>query len=296
VSALLRPASPALAAALAGGAPLWSADLFVLTLAAGAGAYNWTSWDSDLALAGVTYASASPWLTRSSWNVTSTVEVPSLTVYLRALDAPFAGGANLKTQIHNGLFDGAAFLLSRAYMTAPGAVAALGAVLLFGGFVGGVDIVGTTATLQIKGKVNNLDQNAPRNLYQVGCNHAFCDAGCTLSRAAFTASFAVGAAPTAAFIPWSGAAPGNATNYQNGTLTLASGAAAGQSRTIAQATGAGLALAYPLYAVPAPGDAFTAFQGCDKTFDSGSGQSCTDRSNTLNYRGFPFVPPPNSAY
>jgi uncharacterized phage protein (TIGR02218 family) len=296
MAALLRQASPALAAALAGGAPLWGADIFAVTTLAGGPTLTWCAWDRDLTVDGVVYASKAPWLERSSWNVANTLQVPTLTVRLRALDDGFAGGANIKAQIVGGLLDGAGLLFSRVFMTAPGAATALGALPLFGGKIAGVEIVGSTATLSVKGKVNDLDQTVPRNLYQVGCNHAFCDAGCALSRAAFTAAFAVGAAPTAAFIPWSGAAPAGAASYQNGTLTFTGGAAAGQSRTIAQATAAGLLLAYPLYAVPAPGDPFTAFQGCDKTFNSGSGQSCTDRGNTLNFRGFPFVPPPNSAY
>jgi len=305
MAAILRPASPALAAALAGGAPLWSADLFAFTLADGVTRLNWTSWDTDLTCAGVAYASRRPWLARSQWNVANTMEVPTLTVLLRDLNEGFAGGAPLKVQIANGLFDGAAFLLSRAYMTTPGATGALGAIALFGGEVGAVEVVATTATLKIKGKVNKLDQNVPRNLYQVGCNHAFCDPGCTLNRADFTAAFAVGPAPTAAFIPWSAAptipAP---TAYQGGVLTLTSGAGAGQRRTIAKADATGLTLAYPLQILPAAGDAFTAFQGCDKTPSSGSGQACADHTdnalatvdNRLNYRGFPYVPPPNSAY
>lgn len=296
MGAILRDCSPALAAALAGGQPLWRADLFSITLRDGVTVLNWCAWDSDLICGGVTYASRKPWIERSTWNVANTCEVPTLTARLLALNDGFAGGANIKTQIVGGLFDGAAFLLSRAFMASPGNADALGSIALFGGVVGGVEIVGSTAKLSIKGKVNTLDQNVPHNLYQVGCNHAFCDAGCTLSRASFTGSFAAGAAPTPSFIPWSGAPPVNAANYQNGTLTMTSGAGAGQSRGIAQASAAGLTLSYPLYIAPAPGDAFTAFQGCDKSFNSGSGQSCTDRSNTLNYRGFPFIPPPNTAY
>lgn len=296
MSALLRSASSELQAALAGGVRLWRADLFAFTLAGGA-PLNWTSFDTDLAVGGSTYASKAPWLERTNWNVANTMQVPSLTVYLRAFNSGFNGGAQVKTQIHNGLFDGAAFLLSRAFMTSPGAAGVVGMVGLFGGEVGGVDITGSTATLTIKGKTNLLDQFAPRNLYQIGCNHAFCDPGCTLNRAAFTAAYAAGAPGlTSTFIPWSGSPPANAAAYTSGTLTMTSGAASGQSRTIAQADGSGLTLVYPLYQTPATGDAFTAFQGCDKTFDSGSDQSCTAYDNAQNYRGYPFVPPPNAAY
>ncbi len=172
----------------------------------------------------------------------------------------------------------------------------LGAVTVFGGKIAGIDLDGITAAIAAKGKTNDLDQYAPRNIYQVGCNHAFCDAGCALSRASFTTPFTVGLSPTTTFIPWNGTPPTNPQGWQNGTIVFTSGAAAGARRTIAKADSSGATLVYPLYVTPAHADTFTGLQGCDKSFDSGSGQSCTDYSNTQHYRGFPYVPPPNSAY
>lgn len=293
---ILRPCSEALALALQGGVQLWSADLFTFTLADGSTALRWTSWNKDLLFDGHAYSSRNPWLQRSRWSVTNTMQVPSLSVYLRALNGGFNGGASVKTQIHNGLFDGASFLLSRAYMVHPNETATLGAVDLFGGKVGGLDLVGSTVSITVRGKVNDLDQYAPRNNIQASCNHAFCDAGCTLSRAAFTASYVMGSPGLSrTFVPWSGSAPGNATNYLGGSVHVTGGSAAGAWRTVMEAGPSGLVLSYPLYDDPAAGDAFTAFEGCDKTFNSGSGRSCTDRSNTQNHRGFEFVPPPTAA-
>ena len=294
VAALLRTSTLGLLApALAAGRIVAEADLFAFTLLDGSVHY-WTSWDRDLTFQGQVYTSRSPWVECTDWDVSNTMEIPELKVYLRALNTAFDGGASIKTQIHNGLFDGCVVLMSTAYMVAPPVI--LDTVALFGGKTAGVNIAGATVTIDVRGKNNDLDQFAPRNLFQIGCKHGFCDANCTLLKASFTASFAAGAGGlTSSFIPWSGAAPGNATNYQGGEITMTSGEASGQTRTVAQATSAGLALAYPLYETPAPGDTFSAFQGCDKSYKSGSGQSCTDRANTQHYRGFEFVPPPNSA-
>jgi uncharacterized phage protein (TIGR02218 family) len=56
--------------------------------------------------------------------------------------------------------------------------------------------------------------------------------------------------------------------------------------------GASLALMYPLPATPAAGDAFTVAFGCDHTRGT-----CQNRfANLANFRGFPFVPPPQVAY
>jgi uncharacterized phage protein (TIGR02218 family) len=56
--------------------------------------------------------------------------------------------------------------------------------------------------------------------------------------------------------------------------------------------GASLILMYPLPAAPATGDAFTVYAGCDHT-----PATCSARfANLANFRGFPYVPPPQIAY
>jgi hypothetical protein len=47
---------------------------------------------------------------------------------------------------------------------------------------------------------------------------------------------------------------------------------------------------YPLLVVPAPGDTFTVTFGCDKTM-----ATCNLFSNIQNFRGFPYVPPAETA-
>lgn len=292
----LRTCSGSLALALAGGVELWSADIFTVTLIDGVTKYYWAAWDSDLLVGGSQiYSSTQPWVERGSWGVTNTMQVSTMKMTLGALNTSFAGGAQIKTQIHNGLFDSAFILMSRAFMTSPGNTATLGTIDLFGGLVGAIDLNGISADFQIKGKNTILDQNVPRNIFQIGCNHAYCDAGCTLPRLTYTTSYTVGASPSPSFIPWA-SAPSNPARYINGTFSATSGTDSGQRRNISYADSTGLTLAYPLYATPAPGDGFTAFEGCDKSVNSGSVQSCTSRSNTQHYRGFPFVPPPNAAY
>lgn len=299
---ILRSASPALIAFLEALPPGWKggADLFQLTLQGGATNYCWTSWDSDLVYDGQIYVSKAPWLTRSKWNLANTMEVPSLDIYLDARATAFGSGTQIQQQIHDGLLDGAAFLLSRAYMESPGNTTALGAIALFGGVVGQTVVTGNKVTITAKGKNNLLDQMAPRRVYQTSCNHAFCDAGCTLSASAFTAGYTVGGGATTTFIPWNGTAPGNPQNYTYGVVTFTSGVCDGTQASIALGTGEGLFLAYPLDAVPAAGDSFSAFQGCDKTYNGGtsgpSTQSCTARGNTQHYDGFDFVPPPDTSY
>jgi uncharacterized phage protein (TIGR02218 family) len=298
MTALARLASTtALAVALASGVELFEGDIFTLTLQDGVTTFNCTSWPVDLTVDGVVYSAANPWLEVKSWNVANTMEVPEMVVLARATNVPFNGGANLKTQIHNGVLDRASITYSAVYMETPGATTTLGVVEIFGGIIADIALTGVTATINVRGKTDLLDQMAPRNLYQVPCNHAFCDAGCTLNIASYTAGYTVGASGvTRSFIPWAGTPPTNAALYTNGAITFTSGAASGLTRSIASANSSGITLNYPLYETPASGDAFTANQGCDWSFDSGSGQSCTDYGNEQHWRGFDQVPSPNSAY
>ncbi len=55
--------------------------------------------------------------------------------------------------------------------------------------------------------------------------------------------------------------------------------------------GSALVLGYPLQSPPAPGDTFTVYQGCDHTPGACAGKF----NNLANFRGFPYVPPPQMA-
>lgn len=294
MTAFLRSWPETLMAAINVRAVRYRAKVYTVTLIGGT-TLNWTDFDTDLDYAGTVFSSKAQYLAKPTWKVSNTMEVPELSLKLSSFNTAFNDGASLELQIHSGLLDGATVLMQECMMGADCNPNTLGLGPLFLGKVAGIDLDGVTATIGIKGKVNDLDQYVPRNLYQVSCNHAFCDPGCTLTAAAYTAEFAVGASPGTAFIPWA-SAPANAAAYQNGTLVITSGSASGSRRTIAAASSAGITLSYPLPFLPVAGNAFTAFQGCDKTLDSGSSQSCTAYGNTAHYRGFADVPPPSAAY
>lgn len=294
MTAFLRPATSDLIAALAEGSVLYSANLITIGLVGGE-TLTWTDFGIDLVYDTQTFTSKGPFFSRPTWKVSNTMQVPDLSLKISSFNTAFGGGGALELQIHSGLFDGASFLLQRAFMGAELNPNNLGVVSLFGGKIAGIDLDGTTATVGAKGKINDLDQYVPRNLYQINCNHGFCDPGCGLSAASFTSSYTVGSGPTTVFLPWA-SAPSNPARYQNGTLVITNGVASGSRRTITAASSAGIDLAYPLPFLPAAGNAFTAFQGCDKTYNSGTVQSCTAYSNTAHFRGFPDVPPPATAY
>ncbi len=87
---------------------------------------------------------------------------------------------------------------------------------------------------------------------------------------------------------WTGA---NA-NFQQGTITFTSGVNSSVSATVGSVVaGTSLSLLYPLESVPAAGDTFTVYFGCDHTQST-----CQSKfRNLANFRAFPYVPPPQMA-
>jgi uncharacterized phage protein (TIGR02218 family) len=134
-----------------------------------------------------------------------------------------------------------------------------------------------------------LDYDMPRNLFSPTCLHSLYDSGCGVIRGTYAASGTCGAGSTATLLNFTGAL----ASHAQGKIAFTSGDNANVAATVKSAVvGTSLMLMYPLPDVPATGDRFTVYAGCDHTR-----ATCTSRFNNLtNFRGFPFVPPPQIAY
>ena len=196
------------------------------------------------------------------------------------------GGVPFLAGVRAGLLDGCAVQRDRAYL-ASWSAPPVGSVTLFKGRVSSVDAVGrTSAEITVASDLVLLDVDMPRNLYQPACNHVLYDSGCGLVKSAYGTAGSAGATPS--LLPWAGATPA----FAQGTVSFANGANAGATANI-KAAGAGtLTLSAPLAVAPAAGDGFTAYPGCDHTL-----ATCRGRfGNGGNFRGFPFVPAPETAF
>lgn len=263
---------------------LASADLITLTTLGGT-IYRWTSFDVALVVSGNTFTPGAPWVQRSRWNVANDMQVPTLELYVDSNAAVFANGLGLKALVIAGFFDGSTVLLQRVYMPFQSVnTSTYGTIDIFAGDVGAVSMGSIRATFKIRGKASRLGVMVPRNIYQPGCLHSFCDPGCTLSKATFTNTYTVTSGSTRTVV--------NASTFsvllKGGTLTMTSGAAAGEVRSIINATAGGVVtLSNPLTVAPLAGDTYSGFKGCAKTM-----AMCTTYSNFINFRGFPYIPPP----
>jgi len=289
----VKPIPGPVAAALANGFPSMSlVELYIVTLVDEVTTFRWCTWDHDLDWDGDTYTAQNPFLKRGKWRLSNTMEVPTLDVQILSLVTGFNGGLSVRAQATQGLFDGATLQLNELYLDNFDNFNPLGEIEIFGGVVSTLEPKGSGVVMKVKGANNKLDLSAPRRLYQIGCNNTFCDSGCTLSRAAFTTSFIVAAAPTPtrSFIPWA-TPPGTPANFQLGTLTMTNGPASGQSMDIEFADADGCYLAFPLYNTPVVGNTFDAFEGCPKTRTV-----CEGRSNDQNGLWFPYIPAAETAF
>jgi uncharacterized phage protein (TIGR02218 family) len=276
------------AARAAPDAQLAFAECFSFTLATGT-TLNWTNVDLPVTYNGVTFSATGPLVQGLKYKASVGLEVDKQQIVIAARPTDLISGNPVLNAIREGAFDGATVQRDRVFLTAIGG-AVIGGVTLFHGRVSTVDGVGRTrAQITVASDLVVLDYDMPRNVYSPTCVHTLYDSGCGVIRGTYSATGTVGAGSTAGLINTSVAASGHA----QGSIIFTSGANANVRATVRSVVaGASLTLMYPLPAPPAVGDGFTVAFGCDHTRGT-----CAGRFNNLgNFRGFPFVPPPQIAY
>ncbi|HWK45133.1 MAG TPA: DUF2163 domain-containing protein [Stellaceae bacterium] len=277
---------------LLNGNQFYMADLYTFTCADGT-VLRYTTTDIPISLGGNVFSNASLRIDGFKYKLSLGVSADEMELKIYALPTDTAGAVSFFQRIMNGGFDGCAVRVERLFSAYPGDNSA-GTVELFTGKVSQIKDVGrTSATITAKSALELLDIQMPRNTYQPSCVHTLYDPGCGLNPASFTAGYSVGSGSTVSSIVVNGIdGTVSAHAYDSGTITFITGLNTGTTRTIRLFVNAIASLAYPLPIVPAVGDGFTITMGCDKT-----SATCSARFNNLgNWRGFPLIPQPVTAY
>ncbi len=251
--------------------------------------YTWTTVDYDVSFNGSVFSAKGPLVSGLKYKGSVGLEVDKQQITIAARPTDTINGAPFIVALRDGAFDGAPIFRDRVFLTGPiGSV--VGGVRLFQGRVSTVDNVGRTqATLTVASDLVILDYDMPKNLFSPTCLHVLYDAGCGIIRGTFSINGTVGAGSNSSTINFSGARAGDA----QGSLVFTSGANANVRTTVKSvAVGSAYNLMYPLPFAPAPGDAFNVAFGCDHTQGTCQGKF----NNLINFRGFPYVPPPQLAY
>jgi uncharacterized phage protein (TIGR02218 family) len=269
-------------------APIAFAECFTFTLATGT-VLAYTSIDEPVVYNGVAFLANGPLVQGLKFKASVGLEVDKQQIVIAARPTDLINGSPFLNALREGALDGATVQRDRVFMTALGGTV-VGGVTLFHGRVSTIDNVGrTSAQITVASDLVVLDYDMPRNLCSPTCLHTLYDSGCDLPRGTFAANGTAGAGSTASQINFAGAQ----AIHTQGSIVFTSGVNANVSATVkGVAVGAALALIYPLPSPPAAGDAFTVYAGCDHTE-----ATCASRfANLANFRGFPFVPPPQIAY
>ncbi len=291
----MKAASPALIAHINSlranpDAQAFVADCFTIWLASGA-VLTFTNIDLPVTLNGLVYSSSSILIDGLKYKSEVGLSVDQQQISIAAKPTDMVGGIPFLRVIRNGILDGAEIQRERAYFASwrlADLANPIGSVILFKGRIGKIDSIGRTqAQITVNSDLVLLNVQLPRNLYGPNCQHVLYDQGCALSKAAHGAAGSVGAGSSNSTINWAG----SSAAYSQGSVTFLSGPNTGASANVKSAWSGGFLLSAPLLNPPQTGDAFTIYQGCDHT-----AAACQYKFNNLiNFRGFPYVPPPNMA-
>ena len=276
------------AARAAPDAPIAFAECFTFITTTGS-QYTWTNVDYPVTYNGSTFLANGPLVSGLKYKGSVGLEVDKQQITIAARPTDLVNGAPFLIALRDGAFDGAPVYRDRVFLTAPNG-SVIGGARMFQGRISTVDNVGRTqATLSVASDLVILDYDMPRNLFAPTCLHVLYDAGCGIIRGTYSMNGAVEAGSNSNTINFSGAREGDA----QGSIVFSSGPNAKVRATVRGVNvGLSYSLMYPLPFAPSTGDAFTVAFGCDHTQATCQGKF----NNLVNFRGFPYVPPPQLAY
>lgn len=207
-------------------------------------------------------------------------------------------GEPFMSAVRQGVFDGADLIYSGAYWaqgtvdTPLNPVTPVGTVIKMVGRIAEIDVGRSSLTITANDHLELLNQQMPRNMYQPGCLNTLFDTACSLNMAAFAVTGSIIGAGSANIIY---ANLSQATQYFDlGIMKFTSGANAGVSRSVktyTQGSPCTISMALPFPVIPSAGDDFTIYPGCNKSQTTCQGKF----NNLIHFRGFPYIPVPDTA-
>lgn len=200
----------------------------------------------------------------------------------------YNGQMSFGAALRYGRFDGSVIRRDRYFATSWGQPW-VGGVPMFVGLTSTLESVSRSeCAMKVKSSLVLLKTPMPRKSFQPGCLWTLFDGGCGLDRNDFDTAGTIGVGSTASVINWAGAVAG----MRFGTVYVEDGSGVTQVRTIEDVNpGVSLTLAYPLDFTPVGGETFVSYPGCIRTY-----ARCGELGNQSRYRGYPYVPVPETSY
>lgn len=247
---------------------------------------RYTSLDQDVWVNGNQFLSSSAMIERSNIRSNVGVEVDKLSLQVYANDSMLLRGRPFMQACTDGVLDNATVLLERLYMDT--SMTPQGTVIMFSGRVSTIKTSRSVAEIEVASDLELLNINMPRKLYQAGCQNTLYDTACNLYASSFSSTLTVGAGSTKTTIYTTSTKASGW--FDLGGLIFNSGSNANELRTIKSWDGTKIQLVSPLPYVPSVGETFYAYPGCDKQ----KGTCGSKFNNVANFRGFPFIPQPET--
>ena len=280
------------------------ADLYTFTLLDGT-VLRYACGDglsSSIPFGGINFIIDGPQIERSAIETAIGLKAGKMDLTIYPLASHLIGSTPFLTAVRRGALDGATVRYESCVDTerAANTIAfdfdtSRGSVLRFLGRVSQIDeITRDSVQLTCKDPLELLDMQLPRDLYQSGCANTLFDSLCLLAEASFAVSGTVSSA-TALVIGTALTQP--ADYFSLGRIKFTSGPANGIVASVKSYAGGTFTLLGPLSVLPAAGNTFTAYPGCPKTMsacanaDSSVGPAF---DNIVHFRGYPFVPTPDT--
>lgn len=290
----MKPASTALQTLLAS-RQFFAADLYTFTLVGG-GVLRYCAGDRDITAGGNLFSAQGPRIDRKDnkakchWKIG--VEVDTLVFDVMPQATDLVNGQPFLAACVQGAFDGAELQLERAFMASYGDTS-VGTVIMFVGRVAEIDLGRAIATFTINSHLELLNLQLPRNLWQPGCVNSLGDPSCGVDVSAYVYGGTALAGSTANTVLTTLAVVSG--YFDQGKIVFANGANAGLTRSVklwVESSPSVIQLLAPLPNAPAAGDAFGLYPGCDKTL---GGNGCSKFANIARFKGYPYVPQPETA-
>jgi uncharacterized phage protein (TIGR02218 family) len=294
----MKAASSATLAILASGQFI-KVELYEFTLA-DTSVVRLCNADAPITVGGNTYSSDIV-IERGSFTQKIGLEVQSLDLTLSPQfdgSPPTFSGFPLLQAVNLGMLDNARVKMSKLFLsswsdTSPGAVE------WFQGTVGSNSAGRQSASLSIDNDLKRLNVSMPKNILQTGCIHTLYDAGCTLLDSAFRVSGTISGTP--GVLQFNTNLTQVNKYFDLGRITFTSGANNGLKRAVKSYVSASgvVTLIKPLPTAPSAGDTFTIAPGCLKTQAACSNASAAvgpPFNNLAHFRGYPYVPVPETLY
>ena len=279
----MKTASPELIDLLQTTNEFLMADLFEIKLQNGS-SVRYSSFDFDVTHDGNVYSSTGPNIDRGRTRVMTGVEVDTLSLEIFPGDNHTLLGKPWLHAANSGGLDGAEVIVYKAFMSDVSTV--VGVIMLFSGQIAEIQISRVSVKVTVNSNLQLLNVKMPRNLWQPSCLHTLYDADCGVIRSGSSSAVLVNSTKTRLLCSLSN----TAGYFDQGYIQFTSGPMAGINRTIKSYTAGIIDLLGPLPSVPATSDQFFAYRGCDKTKSTCG----TKFNNLVNFRGFPFVPVPET--